>query len=56
MPNAPCQLWKESHMMATAPLDSVQKCAPALPNELRAKTGKGIPYLEETQIQTGEWL
>jgi len=56
MPNAPCQLWKESHMMATAPLESVQKCAPALPNELRAKTGKGIPYLEEPQIQTGEWL
>ena len=32
--------------MATAPRDKVQKWAPALPKELRAKTGKGIPYLQ----------
>ena len=32
--------------MATAARDKVQKWAPALPKELRAKTGKGIPYLQ----------
>ena len=38
--------------MATAPRLSVQKCAPALPKLLRAKTGKGMPYLEADVVST----
>ncbi len=45
IPEPPIQVWIPNHAQATAARISAARLAPRTPNEARASTGNGIPYL-----------